>query len=327
MPPASDAIETVWTLTEGHAGMVNQAKGLAQALVAEPTIKTIKARPPWRWLPPRLLLAPLSAPGPGSDPLTPPWPDVLIACGKRAIGPAVAIRRASGGRTFTVYVQQPPVPRRWFDLIVLPRHDAMRGDNVFVTEAAVHHVTPELIAAAVAAQGARFDGMGNPRVAVLIGGNNNRYRLTEAIMRRLADQLGALAHGGAGIMVTPSRRTGVENERILREALEGSGAFVWDGAGENPYFAMLGLADHIVVTCDSVSMTSEALSTGKPVHIVDLEGASKRIGAFHASLRERGFTRPFEGRLDAWSYDPPDDTARAAAEIRRRIAQRKDRAV
>jgi mitochondrial fission protein ELM1 len=305
--------------------MVHQAQGLAQALGVDPVIKTIKARWPWRWLPPRFWVASLRAPGPGSDPLTPPWPDVLIACGKRAIGPAIAIRNASGGRTFTVYVQQPPVSARHFDLVVLPRHDSMRGDNVFVTEAAVHHVTPGLIAAAAKAQSDRFEDLARPRVAVLIGGSNNRYRLTAPIMRRLADQLAALARDGAGIMVTASRRTGAENERLLRAALAESDAFFWDGSGENPYFAMLGLADHIVVTCDSVSMTSEALSTGKPVHIVELEGSSRRIGAFHAALRQRGYTRCFDGRLESWTYDPPDDTRRAAAEIRRRIARRKDR--
>src|SRR3546814_3642619 len=34
----------------------------------------------------------------------------------------------------------------------------------------------------------------------------------------------------------------------------------------NPNFGILGLADHVIVTGDSVNMVSEAASTGKPVH-------------------------------------------------------------
>ena len=82
---------------------------------------------------------------------------------------------------------------------------------------------------------------------------------------------------------------------------------------------MLGAADAIIVTADSVSMISEAASTGKPVHIVELEGGSKKFARFHQAMRDAGVTRPFTGTLGAWGYTPPDDTARAAAEIRRRF--------
>ena len=80
----------------------------------------------------------------------------------------------------------------------------------------------------------------------------------------------------------------------------------------------------MVVTADSVSMVSEAAATGKPVHVVDLEGGSAKFGRFHQAMREAGITRPFTGVIESWSYAPPDDTARAAAEIRRRLALRLD---
>ncbi len=123
-------------------------------------------------------------------------------------------------------------------------------------------------------------------------------------------------------MVTPSRRTGTANEAILRESLAGLPAEIWDGGGENPYFAYLGLADAIIATGDSVNMVSEAASTGKPVHIVELEGGSPKFTAFHESMRAAGITRPFTGTLESWDYTPPDDTRHAAEEIRRRMALR-----
>jgi mitochondrial fission protein ELM1 len=312
-----------WVLTEGHIGMENQALGVAEALGAAVTIKRLHPRAPWKWLPPRLWVAPLRAPGPKGDALEPPWPDLVISCGKRAVAPALAIKRASGGRCFAVHIQVPPVPPERFDLVVVPEHDALRGPNVLVTRAAVHRVTPEKLTAEAARLAPTVAHLPRPLVTVLIGGANGRYRLTPAIARRLGEQLRALAEsGGAGLLVTPSRRTGAENEAALREGLGDAPALVWDHQGDNPYFGWLGLADHIVVTCDSVSMTSEALATGKPVHVVPLEGSSKRIDRFHATLRDAGLTRRFEGRLDSWTYDPPNDTALVAEAIATRLRER-----
>ena len=91
----------------------------------------------------------------------------------------------------------------------------------------------------------------------------------------------------------------------------------WNGTGANPYFGMLGLADCIVVTGDSVNMVSEACATGKPVHVFQLEGGSRKFFSFHAAFVAHGLTRPFEGRLEDWRYTPPDDVARAAAAVRK----------
>ena len=94
----------------------------------------------------------------------------------------------------------------------------------------------------------------------------------------------------------------------------------WDGAGENPYFGYLALADAIVVTGDSVAMVSEACATGKPVHVYGLPGGSAKFERFHQDMRDAGCTRPFHGVIEKWTYQPPDETARVAAEIRRRMA-------
>jgi mitochondrial fission protein ELM1 len=58
------------------------------------------------------------------------------------------------------------------------------------------------------------------------------------------------------------------------------------------------------------------------VHVVDLDGGSDKFARFHAAMRAAGITRPFTGAIEDWRYAPPDHTARAAAEIRRRLATR-----
>ncbi len=321
--PKSETTQTCWVLTDGKPGMENQCLGLAEALGLRIECKHIYPRMPWKLLPPRLWFSPLRAGGSASDALEPPWPDVLIATGRATVAPAIAIRRASRGATFTVQIQNPGAAFDQFDMVVPPRHDGCIGPNVFPTRGALHRVTPERLAAESARLAPKLAHLPRPLVAVLVGGTNRVYRMTPEIARNLACQLVALAHGsGAGLLVTSSRRTGKSVQAALREALATTPAVIWNGIGDNPYFGYLGMADFVVVTADSVSMVSEACSTGKPVYVVEPEGGSVKFRRFHDSLRADGITRPFAGMLEHWNYVPLDDTARVATEVRRRLQSR-----
>ncbi|BAI70895.1 hypothetical protein AZL_002570 [Azospirillum sp. B510] len=325
-PPLPRPPLTCWVVSDGKAGMENQCVGLAESLGMTPVVKRVHLRTPWRQLTPYLRIGNRFAAGPGGDPVGPPWPDLLIGTGRQSIPVSLAVRRRSGGRTFTVQIQDPVMSPRHFDLIVVPRHDKLRGDNVLVTRGAMHRVTPAILAAAAERFAPRLAHLPHPRIAVLIGGDNGVYRLTPTIMGDVAERLANLTRShGAGLMVTPSRRTGTDNEAILRARLSGLPAEVWDGGGENPYFAYLGLADAVVVTCDSVSMTSEACSTGKPVYVIELEGGSPKFRAFHDGLYQDGITRPFDGSLDRWDYAPLNETELVADEVRRRLSAHRTR--
>ncbi len=318
--PLMDRALTCWTLTEGHAGMESQCRGLAEALGLMATVKRVRVRKPWDWLPGRLWPRPLAAPTSDSDRLGQPWPDVLISCGNVAAPLAVAIKRASGGRTRIIHIQDPRMNVGLFDIVVAPRHDRIAGDNVLTTRLAIHPVTQAKLAAAGAEWSAAFADLPRPLVGVLIGGANRRHRMTPEAIAHLADRLAASrAIYGAGLAITPSRRTGAENEAMLNARLGGPGVHIWDGRGANPYLGILALADILVVTEDSVSMTSEAIATSKPVYVVKLPGHSRRIGDFHAGLVADGITRWFDGALERWSYAPVDDSEVVAREIRRRF--------
>jgi mitochondrial fission protein ELM1 len=312
---------TVWVMHDGKIGMENQVIGLAEALGWPFIEKRLVIRPPWRHLPPRLWLWPMTAIDPSGAVLAPPWPDVLIACGRNTVALARRIKRENGGKTFWVQVQDPRFARDEVDLVVAPQHDPAPGENVFRTLGAVHRVTEAKLADAASRAAPLFAPLKRPLAAVLIGGDNAVYRLSEQRFTRLCDQLAVLARTGFGLAITPSRRTAAERLVLLRHRLDGLPAFIWDGRGDNPYFAMLGVADAIIVTADSVSMVSEAAATGKPVYIVELEGGSRKFARFHQAMRDAGITRPFAGAIEDWRYTPPDDTARAAEEIRRRFAE------
>jgi hypothetical protein len=313
-------LRTCWVVSDGGPGMENEARGLAEALDVPFVIKRVRPRAPWTWLPARAWPRPFLSLGSDSDRLAPPWPDLVIGCGRKSVPLTLAIRRESGGRSFTVQLQHPRVSARCFDLVVPPRHDRLEGPNVIATRGALHRVTPKLLAEGATQFAASVAHLPRPLVAVLIGGNSAYYRLTADTMRQIADELLALTSSpGCGLLITPSRRTGAANERILRERLKAAPAVIWDGTGGNPYFGYLGLADFILVTGDSVAMASEACSTGMPVYVIALPGGGRKFDAFHADLRAAGMTRPFAGKLESWTYQPLDDTAMVAAEIKRRL--------
>ncbi|MGH7031160.1 MAG: mitochondrial fission ELM1 family protein [Stellaceae bacterium] len=320
--PFDPAEPLVWVLHDGKPGMASQALGLAEATGFPFIDQRLSIRPPWAWLPPAVWLRPLAAPGPGGARLVPPWPDLVIGCGRNAVRPALAIRRASGGRTLAAHIQDPGTGRDELDLAIVPEHDRLRGPRVVVTRGAVHRVTE----ARLAAERVRFPklaAMPRPILAVLIGGSNQAYCLTLARLGEIAQTIAALLRErGGSALVTPSRRTGSEGLTLLEQRLMGLSATIWDGSGENPYFAYLALADAFLVTADSVSMISEAAATGKPVHILSLDGGNAKFARFHQSMQNAGIARPFDGRIEDWSYPIPDDTARAGAALRALVLSR-----
>lgn len=315
----------VWVLHDGKPGMASQALGLAEATGFPFVEQRLSIRLPWVWLPPALWLRPLAAPGPSGARLVPPWPGLVIGCGRNTVKPALAIRRAGGGHTLAAQIQDPGTGRAEFDLVIVPEHDQFRGPAVVVTRGAVHRVTD----AKLAAERARFSklaAMPRPILTVLIGGSNKAYRVTLAQLGEIAQAVAAvLRQRGGSALVTPSRRTGSESLAVLHRHLAGLPIAIWDGSGENPYFAYLALADAFLVTADSVSMISEAAATGKPVHIFDLGGGNAKFARFHQLMRDAGITRPFAGRIEEWSYPIPDDTARAGAALRALVLDRFDR--
>lgn len=295
-----------------YAGLQNQGLGLAEAAGLAPPVSTLTPRAPWRHIPPALWPAPLAITR------TPtPAEDLVIGVGGAAAAVGAALRRR-GHRV--VQVQDPRMRLDRFDLVIANRHDEIAGPNVIAIRTALHRVTPARLAEARAAWQPRFAHLPRPLVAVLVGGSNGRFRLGAAEGEALAASLaGMMAADGAGLALTPSRRTAPEVRAALAGRLAPMGAWLWDGAGDNPYFGLLACADAIVATIDSISMVSEAAATEVPVLLAALPGRSRRISLFLRTLREAGRVRPFAGRLELWGAAPLDDTGEAAYEMRRRM--------
>ncbi len=305
-----------WIITEGMAGTENQCIGIAEALNIAPIIKHVKLRFPWKQLTPYLRIGQKWAFSNEGDSFSAPWPDLVLASGRKSIPAALYIKQASKNKTLVVQVQDPRISPNLFDIVVVPQHDPARGDNVVNTIGSLHRVTVEKLTS----EAEKFQNLQQlpaPRIAVLIGGNSKAHTITIERTEEIAEQLKAFAEKYS-IMITVSRRTPTDCLKVLQEKLSNlPNIFLWNGEGDNPYFAMLGLADIVFVTEDSVSMTSEAISTGKPVYTIALDGGALRINKFHQLLHEQGYTRRLNKNMELkqWQYTPPHDTLMVANRI------------
>lgn len=315
------AASSVWVLADDRAGNVSQALGVAEALGLPFAVKDIRytglaALPNFVRGASTLGLTGESVAG-----LTAPWPEVVIAAGRRTAPVARWVKRMAGGRAFLVQVMFPggygPGAIGEFNLIAVPRHDAF--DEILPTvlriTGAPHRVTPERLDTEAEAWRDRFDGYPRPFISVLVGGSTKNRPFTTAMARDLAAKLrGLQTESGGTLLLTTSRRTPAEAVAVLERELPPP---VWlykvGDPGENPYFGLLALADAVVVTGDSVSMCSEACGTQGPVFIHAPVGfAAPKHVRLHEELYRLGYARPLTGGYVEWTH-PPLNAAREIA--------------
>jgi mitochondrial fission protein ELM1 len=310
LPPHAATI-----FAEPFAGLQAQALGLAEAAGLHTATVDLVPRLPERLIPASLWPDPLRA-----CHLPRSAEDVRVAITVGGVGGAIGAALRRGGAR-VVQIQNPRLPLTKFDLVIANQHDEIAGANVITVRTALHRATTARLLAARAIWAPRFAHLPRPLVGVLVGGSNGRFRLEAAQGETLArDLAGVLKWDHAGMAVTPSRRTAEPVRRALDRHLKPHGAWIWDMAGDNPYFGILACADTIIVTVDSISMVSEAVATHAPVLLAELPGKSRRIALFHRGLQEIGRVRPFAGRLAYWPVLPIDDTQAAAQEMLRRLA-------
>lgn len=318
--------KAVWIISDGKAGHELQMLGVAEALGADPIIKRITE-------PGRLykLTAPYGRPpgpvrfgAPGSL-FCPPWPALALATGRLTTPYIRALKRKAGLATYTVILLNPKTGPKSADLFWVPQHDTLRGPNVLTTLTSPHRYSPERLVELRASVPGAIAALPHPRIAVLVGGPNGDYRYEAGDQARLASLLGSVGQQGAGLMITTSRRTPPELLAAIETATRGAPRILWSGEGENPYPQFLAHADAFIVTADSVNMAGEAAATGKPIHVFDPSGGSKKFDRFHAALAAQGITRRIGDATqirERWEYAPVNSASVIAAEIERRMAAR-----
>jgi mitochondrial fission protein ELM1 len=317
----------VWAVSDGRAGIEAQVVGLSEALArlvpCEVTVKRVGwkgsiGRLPW-WLnllPKRWLTPESGVPtGKGDE-----WPDLWVAAGRATLPLSIRAKRWSGGRTHVIQIQDPRVPAHMFDLVIPPKHDRLTGDNVLPITGSPHRMTPARLETESAAFKTLIDPLPRPRVAVLVGGKSKAFDLSSERAAQIAHSIQIpLEQEGGSLLMTFSRRTPEPARALMTARLRHLPGVIWNGEGPNPYFAFLAGADYILVTEDSANMATEAASTGKPVFVLKMDGSSLKFRLFHEELESLGAARPYGGAFHGWTYEPVNETDRAARAVLEKI--------
>lgn len=316
---------TGWLITDDKAGNRTLVRGVADTLGLTGELKTVAPTGFRKFLAPWGGVAGNERFGQPGSAFAPPWPAIAIATGRAAIPYVLALRKAAKATCYTVILQDPRCGANAADLIWVPTHDRLRGANVITTITSPHSFSPARVEALRAAMPADIAALPIPRVAVMLGGPNSAYRYPASDVARLAGALRSLAETGAGLMITPSRRSPPELIAAVDEATANARRILWRGDGDNPYPSFLAGADVLITTADSVNMTGEACATGRPVYVFRPQGHGRKFERFHAALEAHGATRPLPQVLSAiehWTYPPLNSAAEIAREIERRWQRR-----
>lgn len=310
-----DAPRTAWVLSDGKAGDEAQCLAVAEALGCDIECRRVAPRAPYVWAMPWGPIDPAEAATRPASPVRPPFPDVVIASGRRTVAYLRHIRRRAGRRTLTVFLKDPRTGVSAADLIWVPEHDALRGANVITSLTPPHRFSPALLRRLRSELPAEIMRLPRPRVAVLVGGDSRHHRFDAYDVETFGHRLEHLAEG-ARLMVTLSRRTPALLADRLARLVRSGRHLMWDGSGANPMADYLAAADAVVVTADSTNMVGEAAATGRPVLVYEPSGGDPRISTFLEKMTVMGVVRPFDGRLETFRYEPLDSTPMIVEAVR-----------
>lgn len=292
--------KTLWILLDDRRGSVGQAKGIAEALgnriniIEKQVVYNILGSLP-NWIKGRSCIG---IDKKKSDKIEPPYPDLIMSTSRRTVSIARYVRKKSGNKTKIIQLMYPSegVGICDMEMVIVPAHDSLskqQNPKSFVITGAPTRIFTNKITAIRNQWNPVFQHLPKPWVSVIVGGaiKNHPWPLENA--ENLAIKLREINQKiGGSILITTSRRTGSEAEKLIMQKLEGIPmyTYMWGEKKENPIMGFYTCADLIVATADSVSMCSEACGTGSPVLLFKGQNwLTKKHLRFADSLIEKGF--------------------------------------
>ena len=312
---------TTCALHDGRAGNARQALALACALDADVGEWPLVSGQLARWLAPRtwpLLSTPF---GPGFRATCADPPGLAIGCGRQA---ALATRLLRTHGSKVVQILDPRIDPRHWDVVVVPEHDGLRGGNVVTMLGSLHPVDDVWLAQA-RREFHEFAALPVPHTVLLVGGPTRHVALADAEFHALLRTLFERTHAdGGSFNVVASRRTPASWRDAIARIAQDLPGVRWRGDqdGRNPYVGLLGHADRIICTPDSINMLSEAAATRVPVFAWSAQSLQGRPRCFLDALLARGRIRALDQACTLPNFDvePLRETSRVAAVVRHRLS-------
>lgn len=311
----------IWVLADDRPGNVAQCLGVAECLGEPFRIVNVRYNLLGRWHNFLVGAHRHAMTRESRAELTPPWPKLAIAAGRRTAPLALWLKRKHGTRL--VQIMDPGWPgRSKFDLIAAPRHDDLpEAENVIHTLGSCHRASPALLKAEGEKWLPRLAHLPRPWLVLSVGGATKDYDFPVFRAQQMMAQTLTLARAqGASILVTTSRRTGPKLEAAIQALLpDGSYFHPWRDGDENPYLGMVALADTIVATGDSMNMCSEACANGGAVYIFCPPGmVNDKHARLHDLLFELGYARPLGDDTTPWRHPHLNAAEEVAREVHKR---------
>ena len=209
-----------------------------------------------------------------------------------------------------------------FDFVVAPEHDGLHGSNVLNSKGALHYLT---IGELEQNENYLKDKIDNQKkiVTLVIGGPTKHYdynleRINE-VFKKIENNF---LNNNYQLIVIPSMRT---PKNIIDKAkiFFGDGQIIIPDVDKKAYLSALKISDHIVVTCDSTSMISEAAITGKPIYVAQMPALKndQRFKSFFNLFESLNIIKPLNNSVENWTYTELNETKRIAEKLKDKIKQ------
>ncbi|MBO6489218.1 MAG: mitochondrial fission ELM1 family protein [Pelagibacteraceae bacterium] len=305
-------------LTEGYHGMISQVEGLAKALNADFQHKIVRLNWLWNYIPPKLSPVSRLILKDGQYITENEKFDLVVSCGRKSVIPSIFIKKKNK-KIFTIHIQNPKVRFNNFDLIVVPEHDGLKGENIIASKGAIHYITRLEIEKA---RPYLHDKIQNEKiVSLILGGPNKYYNFSNEELTNIFGEIkSSFISQGYKAIIIPSMRT---PKRIIDLAINEflTDGFVVNSVDKQAYLSSLAIANSIVVTCDSTSMISEAAASGKPIFVAHMQPKRNnyRFKKFYKLFRELGVIKNLGEKVENWTYDSFNEAERIATIINSRL--------
>ena len=219
-----------------------------------------------------------------------------------------------------IHIQDPKVSLDNFDFVVVPEHDNLQGKNVLTSKGAIHYLTNSELDENESYLKPRVD-VQKKIVALIIGGPTSYYNYEEKVIDEIFLKIkNIFLNNNYQLIFIPSMRT---PKNIIKKAQDYfvQGQVVIDSVDKKAYLSALKLADHIVVTCDSTSMISEAAITGKPIYVAQMptNKKNKRFENFFRLFESLKIIKNLDTIADIWSYQKLDEANKISIYLKNKL--------
>ena len=293
---------SLWRVTDGVAGHESQTRGLVEAIGRlTPTVtRNVPAGGLATYIG-TLVRDRWAAPAEAG-------PDLILCCGHRTHLATLVFRLRFGGRT--VVLMRPSLPLRCFDLVVAPRHDALRqSDRVLVTEGAINAIRPG---------GPHHRNQG----LILIGGPSRHHAWSSSSISAQIESILASSPTTSWTISTSRRTPADTTSWLLTLRREGIDVVMARDTPPGWVASRLAEAGQVWVSEDSVSMVYEAMTAGAPLGLLEVprRGSSRVTHAIDGLAKEGRIIHPRDlpRGADLPEPRPLAEADRIAAEILRR---------